>query len=169
MADKDAHAVCSLCRRFFSLTAAGVIRTHGLVVNRCSESHQPPGLGLSVSPSLLASSHSTCVGTAQLASGPSQASSSAPPPDLCSFQPLVPPVRILRGIPRASRELEGMKPAAILGSVARNNDLDAWEKLFHFSERCLRVPTHRSLATMVNKQLREEENPPTIKSPTQKG
>ena len=137
------------------MTAAGLICTHGPVVNHCSGSHQLPGPGLSVSPRLLASSPSTCVGTAQLASGPSQASSSAPPPDLCSFQPFLPPVRILRGIPRASRELEGIKPAAILGDVARNNIWDAWERLFHFSVCCLRVPTHWSLATMVNKQLRE--------------
>ena len=73
---------CSLfgVPKVFSLTAAGLISTHGMAVNR-SGSRQPPGPGLSVSPSLLASSHSACVGTAQLASGPSQASSSAPLPD----------------------------------------------------------------------------------------
>ena len=56
--------------------------------------------------------------------------------------------------------------------MAHNNDLDAWERFFHFSARCLRVPTNCgrnwSLATIVNKQLREEEDPPTIKSPAQK-
>ena len=85
----------------------------------------------------------------------------------------VPPVRILKRILIASREQAGTKLAAILGCVVGNNNLGAWERLFHFSARCLRVPTrcgcNWSLATMINKQLREEEDPPTIKSPTKKG
>ena len=102
MSDEDVRAVCSVCRRFFSLTTAGLIHTHGPVVNRCFGSRQPPGPGLSVSASLLASSHLACIGTAQPTSGPSQPSSSAPPPDPCSFHPTLALVRILRGIPRAS-------------------------------------------------------------------
>ena len=82
-------------------------------------------------------------------------------------------MRILKRTPRASREQAGTKLAAILGSVVGNNDLGAWERLFYFSARCLRVPTrcrrNWSLVTMINKQLREEEDPPTIKSPTKKG
>ena len=84
----------------------------------------------------------------------------------------VPPVRILKRIPRASREQAVTKLAAIWGSVVGNNNFGACERLFHFSVRCLRVPTrcghNSSLATMINKQLREEEDPPTIKSPTMK-
>ena len=159
MEDEDTRAVCSLSLRFFSLTAADLIRTHGPVVNRCSGSLRPPGPELSVSPSLLVSSHSACIGTAQLASGPSQASSSAPLPDPCSIQPFLAPVRILKRIPSTSRELAGTKLATILGGVAGNNDLDTWERLFHFSVHCLRVPTrcgrNWSLATMVNSKLRD--------------
>ena len=142
---------------FFSLTATVLIRFHGPVDNRCSGSRHLPVPGLSVSPSLLASSHSACVGIVQLTSGPSQASSSAPPPDLCSFQPSFGPVRILKRIPRASREMAGKKLSVILRGVARNNNLEAWERLFHFSACCLSVPTccgrNWSLATMINKQL----------------
>ena len=70
--DEDTRAVCSVCRRFFSLAAAGLIRTHGPVINRCSGSRQPLGPGVSVGPSLLASSQSqpACDGIVQPASGP---------------------------------------------------------------------------------------------------
>ena len=49
--DEDTRAVCSLCRRFFSLTAADLVHNHGPVVNRCSGSRQPPGIAVSVGPS----------------------------------------------------------------------------------------------------------------------
>ena len=68
----------------------------------------------------------------------------------------------------ASRDQAGLKLATILEAVFSRNDVPAWERLLHFRTRCLRVPTrcgHRwSLASQVNKQLREEEDPPTTQN-----
>ena len=66
-----------------------------------------------------------------------------------------------------------MKPATILEDVVSKNDVTAWERLLHFSVRCLRTPArcgrNWSLATLVNRQLREEEDPPTIIPPSKRG
>ena len=66
-----------------------------------------------------------------------------------------------------------MKLATILEDVVSKNDVTAWERLLHFSVRCLRTPArcgrNWSLATLVNRQLREEEDPPTIIPPSRRG
>ena len=157
------RAACSGCLRSFSLTAAGLIRTHGPVDNRCPGSRKLPA----------ARPASTSEASQ---SGPCGTDHPAPPPlppavrlDHHSPQPPlrpIPPVRVLKRIPRASRGLAGMKLASILEDVVSKNDVTAWERLLHFSVRCLRTPArcgrNWSLATLVNRQLREEEDPPTI-------
>ena len=77
--------------------------------------------------------------------------------------PIPYPVKLLRRIPRASRELAGLRLASILESVVERNDVDSWRRLFHFGTRCFRAPQvsivgrkKRSLASVVNKQIREE-------------
>ena len=71
---------------------------------------------------------------------------------------LIPSVKLLRRIPKASREEAGQRLAGILNEVVRSNSVAAWDRLFHFSVRCLRVHVReahqRSLATVVNEQLR---------------
>ena len=43
---------CAVCRRYISVTAADLIRQHGPLRSRCPGSHQEPGPGIGVSPSL---------------------------------------------------------------------------------------------------------------------
>ena len=135
--DAVLRAVGSGCLGSFSLTAAGLICTHGPVDNRCPGSRKPPVAGPASTPE---ASHS----------GPHCTDHPAPPPlppaawlNHHSPQPPlrpIPPVRVLKWIPRASREHAGMKPATILEDVVSKNDVTAWERLLHFSVRCLRTP-----------------------------
>ena len=52
----------------------------------------------------------------------------------------------------------------ILGAVVDKNDHTSWVRLLHLSSRCLRNPKHggglQSLAKAVNRQMREEVDPP---------
>ena len=48
-------------------------------------------------------------------------------------------VRVLKRIPRASREQAGLKPATVLEGVVSKNDVPAWERVLHFGTRCLRL------------------------------
>ena len=72
--------------------------------------------------------------------------------------------RILKRLPKASRGEAGQKFATILDAVAVKNDHASWVRLLYFSTRCLghldRGGCRRSLAIAVNKQLREEADPP---------
>ena len=71
--------------------------------------------------------------------------------------------RILKRIPRGSRISVASKLASILAAVVEKNDDASWDRLFRFCSRCLRNPGRgghrRSLATEVNKLLREEADP----------
>ena len=85
-----------------------------------------------------------------------------------------PPMRsrvkpILR-IPRSSRDLAAKKLAFIIEAVVANPDSGpAWDRLFHFSSRCLRVPKRGgrrwNLARAINEQIRAEVDPPLSPSP----
>lgn len=73
-------------------------------------------------------------------------------------------VKFLKHIPKASRDLACLKLTAILESVVARNDTSSWRRLLFFGPRCLRVPQTKSgrrqtsLATLVNNQLRLEED-----------
>ena len=73
-------------------------------------------------------------------------------------------VKILKCFPRASREQAGKKLAAILDGVVSRNDHASWECLLLFSIRCFRHPGRGgrrwSLTSAMNRQLREEADPP---------
>jgi len=152
----SSSCLCSFCLRPFTITAAGLTRTHGPVNDRCPGSSQLPGVRAPV----LASAVPT---SSPRASVPCPSSQGEPPSSPFILKP-VPKIKILKRIPRASREPVKLKLVTILESVVSNNSPDSWERLLHFSGRCLRVPPRGgrrwSLATMVNKQLREESDPP---------
>ena len=73
-------------------------------------------------------------------------------------------------MPKASRGEAGKKFATILDAVVGKNDHASWVRLLYFSTRCLGRPDRggrrRSLATAVNRQLREEADPPPGLGPT---
>ena len=70
-------------------------------------------------------------------------------------------VKILKRIPRASREQASTKLATILDNVAAENSVEAWERLFLFCGRCLFAPSRggrrRSLASHVNQAIFAEK------------
>ena len=178
------RGVCVVCLRSISLSASGLVHVHGSTDNRCPGSNQQPqrapmdpplrqqtplpqsqpqptpasqeAPSLSLSPQSAVASPpvDASVGTA---SGPTQ----SPVPPTFTWQ--TPRVRMLRRIPRASRDQASAKLTTILEGVVGSNSVTAWERLPYFSVCCLRVPPRgghrRSLATLVNKQLREKAHP----------
>ena len=73
--------------------------------------------------------------------------------------------RIIRRIPRASRELAAKKFSSLLDTVVANNDTTSWSRLLCFAQRCLQAPIRGrrrvSFATSVNKQLRGDVPTPS--------
>ncbi len=122
--------------------------------------HQQPGPGSRVSPSLSQQPHGPeGMRTAALPSsqGPTDTQQ-------CPF-PLKCSAKILKRIPRSSREQAASKLAMILDAIVSNID-----RLLQFSARCFHVPAKRakrcSLASMVNRQLREQADPPVPRQST---
>ena len=82
--------------------------------------------------------------------------------------------KTIKRLPKASRKCLRRKLAAIMGAFIDKNNNTLWMRLFRFSARCLRCPTwggcRQSLASAVNRQLREEvDSPPTaMPSPVRK-
>ena len=72
-------------------------------------------------------------------------------------------VKLLKRIPRTSRDHAAKKLATILDQVVLNNNTAYWDGLFSSAPRYLRVPRRgghcRSLASHVNAMLREQSDP----------
>ena len=131
-----------------SVTQAGVIRSHGPINSRCSNSNKPPVTNY---PTPLVTTHSTPLGD------PIQ----APSTSSLSIHPLS--VKILKRIPRGSRHCVATKLAVILNEICASGEVEAWDRLFRFPPRCLQAPRtggHRqSLASQVNKLVELEADP----------
>ena len=69
----------------------------------------------------------------------------------------------MKRIPKGAREQSCLKLGAILADIVQQNSLHAWERLFRFPTRCLRVPKKgfqgKSLSKAVKQQLAEEQDP----------
>ena len=150
---------CAVCRRYISVTAAGLIRQHGPLRSRCPGSHQEPGPGPGVSPSLSQRPHGPeGMHTAPL---PSSLTSSDTDIQQCSRpatrttkndkheQPVTPSVGrpgpmvssgILKRVPRGAKDLAARKLASTVENVVTGNDPLMWKRLFYFSSRCLKIP-----------------------------
>ena len=105
-------AVCAVCRRVFTLTKAGLVRTHGPVGSRCPGSRASPasGPGVPQAPSN--------VPTAGLIlPDPGEAEDTL----ILEF-PLRHSTRILKRIPRGLREGEAKKLASLVEVVFARND-----------------------------------------------
>ena len=154
---------CAVCRRHISITAAGLIRQHGPLRNRCTGSHQQPGPGPGFSPLLSQQPH----GPERMRTAPLPSSQTSLDTQQC---PMKCSVKILKRIPRSSREQAASKLAVILDAVVSKNDHISWVRLLQFSARCLHVPAQRakscSLASMVNRHVREEADPPAPRQST---
>ena len=76
---------------------------------------------------------------------------------------LLPCGKLLKRIPRTSREHAAKKLISILDGISAINDIDTWMRLLKFPRRCFQVPhrggRRRSLVTQVNNQISEETDP----------
>ena len=68
--------------------------------------------------------------------------------------------RVLRRIPKSARQQCSNKLTAVLRDVVSSNSVEAWNKLYLFAPRCLRLPknskTTDSLASHVKRQLQDD-------------
>ena len=91
------------------------------------------------------------------------------PANHSTFNPSRPGVKILKRVPRASRDLGARKLATILDGVVKDNSAASWDRLIRFPARCLRAPKRgghrRALASLTNQLIEEEGDP----DPTQPG
>ena len=160
-----ASCVCSVCLRGFSVTISGLIRSHGPVHSRCQGSGRPPRNA----------SQSPPAGS-QLSAASSPASSprgqplpstlpTAPAPPLV-YMESIKPVAVIKLIPKGARQQCLVKFCVIIDEVVTHNSLAAWERLLHFTPRCLHIPPRssngRSLVTRVKAQIQEEFDPAPI-------
>lgn len=152
----------------------GHIRVHGLIHHRCRESGQPPrrthqnpqsprgedSVPATPSRRVHRSSHEESPAPATPPRGSPRGTHQPPQPLQIS---LIPFVKVLKCIPKAARQQGCSKLCSILDEVVRSNSVVAWERLFLFTTRCLRVPVksvpQQSLATAVKGQLRDERDP----------
>ena len=148
---------CSVCLRTIAITAGGLIRQHGPVSSRCPGSRRPPVSPFPAVPQPL-QRPSTALRDQEPEEAEDPSSSPSFPLPHCSVG------KILKRLPKASRGEAGKKFATILDAVVSKNDHASWVRLLYFSTRCLGRPDRggrrRSLATAVNRQLREEADPP---------
>ena len=131
--ETTSREVCPSCPRNFSLTAAGLMRTHGPVL-----AIQQWLYRTACSPE---ASHTGPQGTDNLASLPLPPAASSDHHSRQSPLRPIPPASVLKSIPRDSREQAGMRLSTILEGVVSKNNVSAWERLLHFSVHYLKVPS----------------------------
>ena len=110
-------AQCVACSRVISVTRAGLVHVHGPIGNRCPGSQCLPAASAS------SSSSSTALPSSVPQSPPSSSLS-----DITDLPPR-PAVKILKRVPRASREVAAKKLATVVGNVVNCNDHGSWVRL----------------------------------------
>ena len=154
---------CPVCLRSIAVTNAVLISQHCPVTSQCPGYRHPPAF---LATAVL---RPQC---RQPLMTPGQEDRPTRSPDL-ALSPRTSEKTIKR-LPKALRKCAGRKLAAILGAFIDKNNNTLWMRLFRFSARCLRCPARggcrQSLASAVNRQLREEVDPlPTARpSPVRK-
>ena len=140
------HPKCPVCQRSMPVNRSGLVRVHGPVANRCPGSRQPFADAPSWLGGLTTNTDRSCLNMPEQAFNFHRRS-----------------VRILKRIPRASRELSAGKLAVIFERVISDNAESSWNRLFSFPASCLRAPDrggHRSsLASHTNQLIQKEADP----------
>ena len=154
------EGICSFCCLPFCVTKAGLLRIHGPIDSRCLGSGKLPAQCLSTGPcNDLKSSlpqQQPALSHCETFSSPFSNSNS---------------FRVLKRVPRESRDLAARKFASIIDEVVLLNNHTSWSRLLKFAFHCFRQPSRGGkrwkLAKLVNKQIREDtdflENPPKYK------
>ena len=169
MADDRHHrrALCGVCSREIAVTSLGLVRVHGPIDNRCPGSRQVADRPLFQYQPV----SEPAVDSGPLSSPPLNSDSTLPTPT-CSRYPdltstsvaLGQRCQFLRRIPKGSREAASSKLCEIFDEITRSNTIEAWERLLLFPRRCLHTPSRGgqrwSLASLVNKQIADEESLP---------
>lgn len=128
------RAPCSRCGRLNPVRLDGNIKKHGAVMDRCA------GCGIPPAPcqvSIATSDDSTRDLLPSIVATPLAILSSSLP---SVINPGRLSARILKRIPRASRDSVAKKFSSILNDVVGVNSPPSWERLFTFPSRCLCVP-----------------------------
>ena len=129
----------------------GLVRIHGPVNCRCPGSNHPPS---SSSAPEVSASDSTLDPTPPSSSNPVDLSFKGPSG-----------TKVIRRIPRGSRDLAARKFAYALDQVTSLNNVEAWLRLLQLPRKCFSVPRRCgkcwSLATIINRQIKDESDPPS--------
>ena len=150
--------VCPVCDRSVAVTSTGSIQVHGSVHRRCRGSSQLPS-------SLARSCDSTGASTLSPGSPHGDLSSTTASSNSCTglfsdFSHPLPRFRVVKRIPKGSREIVCQKLTAILNCVVATNTISSWKTLFSFAPVCLGLPSRggqrRSLVSHINKQAEQE-------------
>ena len=153
---------CPICLRSIAVTNAGLIRQHGPVASRCPGSCRPPFLLASALTAVLQPPHHL----PPVAKSQDERQSVSP----VRVLPPRPSQKAIKCLPKVSRECAVRKFASILGAVVEKNDHTSWVCQLRFSSCCLTRPEHgggrQSLASAVNRQLKEEMDPPSTLRPS---
>ena len=146
-----------VCLCSISCTAAGNVRTHGPLSSCCQGYGLPPRQAPPRTE--LRANDSTSPVTLPLPPGSMPSLSQH---DSYSMQG-IPPVRVLKFIPKTVRDLSTLKLSSILDDIVCSNTPQAWECLFLFPSHCLRVPESKlggqSLTSRLKEQLLFEQEP----------
>ena len=98
-------------------------------------------------------------------------SANSPPPSALKFSHY-PSLKILKRVPRASRNLAAKKLSSILDDVVSTNNDPSWDRLFRFAPRCLHTPKRGgrnwNLTAIVNRNIRDEGDQILAEKPTLK-
>ena len=121
-------APCSVCKCEIFLRKDGLIRIHGPVHARCMGSDRHPA----------PSSLDSCGRYSTSPASPTRRSQQYTDPQMMVTRPV--PVKVIKKIPRGSRERAARKFADALENVISSNTLESWERLLHLPSRCFYVP-----------------------------
>ena len=140
-----AGAICSVCSRSLPVRLDGMIRIHGPRQNHCLGSERPPiSKDTNQEVGILLSPQSPCVSSAN--------SDDTQPHHLIA--PGRSKQKILKRIPKGSRNRATSKLTAILRDISGDNSVVTWERLFLFPRRCLSCPKRSrrrwNLSNLVN-------------------
>ena len=161
-----------MCLRYIAVTNSGVVRTHGPIGSRCQGSGRQPRAP--VSSPLTRGASSSQSPSASFSVLPESSSSRVTVPSQSQPSPFeaIPPLAVLKRIPRSARPLAASILGSILADIVEHpGSLVSWERLHRFSIRCLRVPPssrtpkHKSLSSLVKQQLKAELDPTDVLPP----
>ena len=134
--------LCKVCHRVITVTRTVVVCLHGSVNNCCLGSHLFPATSVSSAVSVTSITSATSADF-QFSVSPVVRGTCTSQPALAPLPNPLPPrclTKVIKIIPRGSRDWVVAKLASILELVCRVNDQASYFRLFRFWFLCLQVP-----------------------------